>query len=191
MKITTVKENIIKYRNTVLLTQFCFSILGMALGCFMLATGTGYHYRCNNGAARWLFIAGIYDLVSKTLIVGAMIFQKISRKDRETSIQAVNSCAIAILAVGEFAILIWGSVVVFGAWHTTYGRVPLPFELPELAVKGYLYYCDHTAMNIAVSILIIKWVLLPGVIVLLCVLVCLVLAASSRSQSMTVTSTDI
>ena len=157
----------------------------------MLATG--YHYRaaCQNDAARWLFIAGIYDLVSKTLIVGAMIFQKISRKDRETSIQAVNSCAIAILAVGEFAILIWGSVVVFGAWHTTYGRVPLPFELPELAVKGYLYYCDYTAMNIAVSILIIKWVLLPGVIVLLCVLVCLVLAASRRSQSMTVTSTDI
>ena len=31
MKITTVKENIIKYRNTVLLTQFCFSILGIAL----------------------------------------------------------------------------------------------------------------------------------------------------------------
>ena len=190
MKITTVKENIIKYRNTVLLTQFCFSILGMALGCFMLATGTGYHYRCNNGAARWLFIAGIYDLVSKTLIVGAMIFQKISRKDRETSIQAVNTCAIAILAIGEFAILIWGSVVVFGAWHITYSDASEVIKNPGLLLKGYLY-CEATPMNTAITILIIKWVLLPGVIVLLCVLVCLVLAASSRSQSMTVTSTDI
>ena len=124
----------------------------------------GYHYKDDwqNGAANWLFIAGILGLVIQALIVWAKIIPKISKDSCiETPIQAVNSSTMAILAIVEFAILIWGSVVVFGSWSKWTRKDPISND-----------YCAFTPMMTAFVILIIKWVLMPGVIVLLCILVC-------------------
>ena len=174
MKIIKVNERtnnereitIIKYRNTALHTEFGFSLFGMLLGCFMLAIGYHYLDDCQNGAANWLLIAGILELFIQAFIVLAKICQKVSNKVGkgscdETSIDAFNSFAIAVLAIFEIAILIWGSVVVFGVWSKWTRESP--------SSKNY---CAFTPMMSAFIILIIKWVLMPGVIVILCILVC-------------------
>merc|ERR1711981_428185 len=95
---------------------------------------------CPNGAADWLYTAGICLLVSSILlpcIIGGVM---------------AGAWPLGIFLVGlvimEFSILIWGSVVVFGAYKDwTYD------------VKKYSdNYCEYTPMVFAFVILIMKWV---------------------------------
>ena len=55
----------------------------------------------------------------------------------------------------EFGLLIWGSVVVFGAWPTwTYEDYDYDF----VQLGGYADYCPYSPMMFAFVLLILKWV---------------------------------
>ena len=69
---------------------------------------------------------------------------------------AINSFASGVMGIVDFAMLIWGSVVVFGAWANwtdnfdDYKRDPEKFN-----------FCENTPMMTAFVILILKWVICP------------------------------
>ena len=66
---------------------------------------------------------------------------------------AVNSASSTIMSIVDFAAMIWGSVVVFGAWATWTD------DYATYAADTDAYnYCAHTPMMTAFVILILKWV---------------------------------
>ena len=95
---------------------------------------------CPNGAADWLYTAGICLLVSAILIpcmIGGVI-------------AGVWPLAIPLLGlvIMEFSILIWGSVVVFGAYKDW------TYDVEKYSEN----FCEYRPMMFAFVILILKWV---------------------------------
>ena len=67
---------------------------------------------------------------------------------------AVNSFSSGVMTIVDFAMLIWGSFVVFGAWaNWTYD-----FETYNPEKNNF---CEYTPMMTAFVILILKWVICP------------------------------
>ena len=66
---------------------------------------------------------------------------------------AINTTFILIMIIVDFAMIIWGSVVVFGAWATWTGDMEKYDENTD-----DFNYCKSTPMIFAFTILIIKWV---------------------------------
>ena len=67
---------------------------------------------------------------------------------------AINSFSSGVMTIVDFAMLIWGSVVVFGAYSTwTYNYDKYNPEENN--------FCEYTPMMTAFVILILKWVICP------------------------------
>ena len=69
---------------------------------------------------------------------------------------AVNSFASGVMGIVDFAMLIWGSVVVFGAWASWTDNFEDFKDDPEK-----FNFCERTPMMTAFVILILKWVICP------------------------------
>ena len=91
---------------------------------------------CPNGAAWWLWIAGILYLVLPT------------------TLGLCCGSAVLVMQILDFAMIIWGSVVVFGAWANWTDDFNVYKADPE-----ELNFCAHTPMMTAFVILILKWVI--------------------------------
>jgi len=146
--------------------QGCHGLVQLVLGCVMVGIGSSYRDECPNGAAEYLFIAGIIMIVCNLLGSLLICFKTYAEKDG--NISCMESCGICILsltncciAISSIVILIWGSVVVFGAyagWKDD-GDVLDPL------------YCHKTPFMTAFVILILQWVMLPFLIVCSCLTV--------------------
>lgn len=137
-------------------------VVNLSISISMVAVGSQYledpdnpKDSCTNGAAYWLYVAGICSLVTSILQSCAKIVNKFGKEGTE---KAGNSLWIA-----EPCTLIWGSTVVFGAWaEWTYDE----------SYAGDANYCPYTPMMFAFVLLILKWVLFPAVIVCFCLCLC-------------------
>ena len=69
---------------------------------------------------------------------------------REEIVIQINALSILVMGIIDFAMIIWGAVVVFGAWATWTHDFSTDMD--------GLNYCKYTPMIFAFSILIIKWV---------------------------------
>jgi len=179
-------------------TQKGYSIIQLVLGAIMLAIGIKYLrpaveegagaavlseesvvplpkevYPCPNGAAYYLYVAGIVLLVTNLIHIMSRVSQHLAERDGKIS--CGEACGLGILkfgsgvmAIADIVILIWGSVVVFGAWATWTDDYDEYVADPE-----NLNYCAYEPMMYAFVILIIKWVLIPVLMVLICFCGCL------------------
>lgn len=128
---------------------------------------------CPNGAAHYLYVAGITILVSNLVNILSKIAKHLAEKDGEvTGGEACGlgllTCVSSILVVVDVVMLLWGSVVVFGAWpfwtydYSKYAQDPEQYN-----------FCEYQPMVAALVILIIKWLLIPLMIMLVCCCTCL------------------
>jgi len=123
---------------------------------------------CPNGAAYWLYVAGICLLVSNSINTWAKIYKKYAERDGkidsgEKIVLGINKMSSNVMFLIEFVMLIWGSVVVFGAWATWTD------DYEEFnANQEEMNYCRYNPMVFAFSILLVKWILIPVIIVLTC-----------------------
>lgn len=127
---------------------------------------------CPNGAAFWLYVAGIIILVTNFMNGWAKFYKRCAERDGKIDCgekcgMAVNKMSTGIMSVVDFAMLIWGSVVVFGAWANWTD------DYNEYIASGdEKNFCEYTPMMTAFVILILKWVLIPCMIVLTCCCAC-------------------
>ena len=105
---------------------------------------------CPNGAADWLLKAGICYLVSSILLpcilIGAYCGFS-STRNPDPWVYWPQRIPFIGVVIMELACLIWGSVVVFGAYNDW------TYEKPRSE-----NYCEYTPMMLAFVTLIIKWV---------------------------------
>jgi len=94
---------------------------------------------------------------------------------QDGKISCGEACGLGILkfgsgcmAVADIVILIWGSVVVFGAWASWTDDYDEYVADPENK-----NYCAYEPMMYAFVILIIKWVIIPCLMVMICFCGCL------------------
>jgi len=162
-------------------TQKGYSIIQIALGIIMLVIGLKYlppameevsedqvvsadgvktkeDDPCPNGAAYYLYVAGIVLLVTNAIHILSRVSQYLAERDGKIS--CGEACGLGILkfgsgcmAVADIVILIWGSVVVFGAWASWTDDYDEYVADPENK-----NYCAYEPMMYAFVILIIKWV---------------------------------
>jgi len=174
-------------------TEKGYSIIQIALGAVMLGIGIQYLPKestedtvlpegapvpkesdpCPNGAAHYLYVAGITLLVTN----GVGLLSKVSQylAERDGKISGGEKCGLGllsfasgVLAIVDIAMLIWGSVVVFGAWSSWTD------DYSVYANDADKYnYCENQPMMTAFIILILKWVLIPCFILLTCCCTCL------------------
>jgi len=169
-----------------------YSIIQLILGAVMVAIGyqnLPVEYRfseeaiqelsveekrdpCPNGAAYWLYIAGILLLVANFMNGWSKFYKWCAERDGkvdkcEKFNMMVNSFSTGCMTIVDFAMLIWGSVVVFGAWATWTDNYEEYEKDPE-----NMNYCMNQPMMTAFVILILKWVLIPCMIVLSCLCGC-------------------
>ena len=91
----------------------------------------------------------------------AMIYRTCARRDNqiddsEKIVLKINTVSMLVMHIIDFAMIIWGAVVVFGAWATWTDDIE-KYHDPTLMEFG-VNYCKETPMTFAFSILIIKWV---------------------------------
>ena len=101
--------------------EYGISLFGLVIGGVMLGVGVHYRDACPNGAALWLLVAGAMALVAQFLNFWAKTYQQFALKDgkitsREELVMSINKLLTALVTLVEMAILIYGSIVVFGAW---------------------------------------------------------------------------
>ena len=107
-----------------------------------------------------------------------MMYKKCAERDGEID------CGEQVRRSVDFAMLIWGSIVVFGAWATWTDDFDAYKANPE-----ELNFCAHTPMMTAFVILILNWVLIPVMIACACCFACCALfgvmfaASSQQNQS--------
>jgi len=128
---------------------------------------------CPNGAAYYLYVAGIALLVTNLVGLCSKCCQYLAERDGKISGGeacglGLLSCASGILVIVDLVMLIWGSVVVFGAWSTWTDDYSVYVKEPN-----HYNYCANQPMMTAFIILILKWVLIPCFIILTCCCTCL------------------
>eukprot|EP00092_Neocalanus_flemingeri_P097040 GFUD01123599.1.p1 GENE.GFUD01123599.1~~GFUD01123599.1.p1 ORF type:complete len:213 (+),score=45.24 GFUD01123599.1:145-783(+) len=143
---------------------------------------------CPNGAAYYLYVAGIVLLVANLVSIVSHISKYLAMRDGK--VDCGEKCGLGILSFASFGMviadivmLIWGSVLVFGAWSTWTDDYATYAAAPE-----ELNYCAYQPMMTAFVILIIKWVLIPLLMALICCCGCLcacfgIKAASSAQNT--------
>ena len=149
-------------------SEYGISLFGLVIGGVMLGVGVHYRDACPNGAALWLLVAGAMALVAQFLNFWAKTYQQFALKDskitgKESLVMSINKLLTALVTLVELAILIYGSVVVFGAWSKW---------THDIKDKNSKNYCDYTPMMFAFIILIVKWVFYPCIFVILCLMMC-------------------
>ena len=139
------------------------SLVDIFIGLLLALTGYPELERCENEAAYWLWVAGLAFIVTGFLNGMAYIASRLAVAQAYSGTE--NASRFMFLVGGwtsllNFAILIWGTIVVCGKWSTwTYD--PSDME-PN--------YCPYTPMMIAFIFIIIEWVYLP--IVILVTVIC-------------------
>jgi len=156
-----------------------FSFLELLLGIVMVYIGDSYgpiegiSDPCPNGAAYWLYVAGIIILVINFMNGLSVWYQKRAASDGvidsgEQCVMSLNSCSTGILHLVHLCVFIWGSVIVFGAWASW------TYDYDEfIASGGEKNFCEYTPMMTAFVFLILSWVALPCLIVLYCCTCCI------------------
>merc|ERR1712029_472975 len=145
-----------------------YSIIQAVLGGIMIAIGHLWADECPNDAAYWLFVAGICLVVLNSINGWSKMYKQCAEKDGvitcgEKFGMGLNSFASGAMTIVDFAMLIWGSVVVFGAYSTwTYDEADVAME----------EYCAYTPYMTAFIILLLKWILVPAMIILTCFCAC-------------------
>jgi len=137
--------------------QIINAVLKIIWGAIYIGVGHYYLSDCPNGAASYLFYAGIILVALNGVSIFGIFFKKCAESDGK--INCIESCGIClvsvtglVLAIANIVVLIWGSVVVFGAYSEwTYK------EEDKLKIQ----YCAYTPFITAFVLLIIDWVLLP------------------------------
>ena len=91
----------------------------------------------------------------------AIIYRTCARSDNrvddsEKIVLRIITVSTLVMNIIDFAMIIWGAVVVFGAWATWTHDIE---EYHGRILNGYeVNYCKETPMTFAFSILIVKWV---------------------------------
>ena len=172
-------------RNVSLFLELLYSSFGLIFAAVMV--GIGFQYLpdeerdpCPNGSASWMYIAGLLALVTQTLNIVAKIYQIFVLRNGSNGCgqQVLRNCgsyrfsSVSMIIV-ELAILIWGSVVVFGAW-SAWSDIFLrgSGDHKENVDNHNKNYCDFEPMLTAFLILIFKWSLVPCLIVFLLMSCC-------------------
>jgi len=154
-----------RFKNDYIEIGYC--ITKLILACIMIPIGSKHESTavenssesCPNGAAYWMKIAGIVLLISSLMNICAKLYKKYAERDGqvdccEKCLIGMNYFSTACIGVVDLAMLIWGSVVVFGAYSDW---------TSDDAAKDY--YCAYVPMMTAFVILILKWILVPCIIV--------------------------
>merc|ERR1711892_339436 len=123
---------------------------------------------CPNGAANYLYIAGICILAANLVNIVAKASHFLAERDGKISCcekcgLCIMGAASGVMAAVDFAMLIWGSVVVFGAWSSW-----TPDYAVYAAAPDDYNYCAYEPMMWAFGILITKWVMIPLVFLVVC-----------------------
>ena len=123
---------------------------------------------CPNGAAYWLYIAGIIFLFSNFLFAWSIFYKWFAKRDGkldrcEKFTIMLNRFVTGSMTVVQFSMIIWGSVVVFGAWANWTDDFAA-FEKDPVSMN----YCMYLPMMIAFVLLILEWTLVPLMLVLMC-----------------------
>merc|ERR1712059_78230 len=132
------------------------------------ARGSTPYYRsldeCPNGAAKYLYYAGIVTLACSVAGVIMTLFRKYAENDGKLNcLEGCGICLIGttsgLLILVSVAILLWGSVIVFTAY---------PDWSHDKTYFYKKYYCHKTPFMTAFVILILNWLLLPFLVVCSC-----------------------
>eukprot|EP00090_Calanus_glacialis_P015274 TRINITY_DN24135_c0_g1_i1.p1 TRINITY_DN24135_c0_g1~~TRINITY_DN24135_c0_g1_i1.p1 ORF type:complete len:211 (-),score=52.58 TRINITY_DN24135_c0_g1_i1:59-691(-) len=142
-------------------TEKGYSLLQIIFGITMIIIGVKYGDPCPNGAAFFLYVGGICLLLTNILNILSKLFLVQAVKDGK--ITSFETCGIWLLlaasgamVIVDLVILIWGSVVVFGAWSSWTD------DYDEYAAQPEIFnYCAYTPMVFAFVILLLKWILIP------------------------------
>merc|ERR1712183_488314 len=182
------KMNTEEFKENSAKSETGFSLMNLVLGIVMVAIGyqnlpadmTGTPAAgenaeqdpCPNGAAYWLYVAGICLLVSNSINTWAKIDKKCAERDGQIDCgekfgMGVNKASSGVMTIIDFVMLIWGSVVVFGAWATWTDDLPT-----YTANMEEMNYCKYQPMIFAFSILLIKWIMIPVMLAITCCCVC-------------------
>jgi len=154
-------------------TQMCSSVITFIFGCIMLGIGHSYQDTCPNGAATFLFYAGIITMVSKVFAF-VKFFAKVCAES-DGVISGAEYCGLGLLTIisgliiiADCMVLIWGTVVVFGVYpRWTYYKDD---ELSPL-------YCEYTPFMFSFVLLILDWIFLPMIVLCTC---CGILCAMAK-----------
>ena len=159
-------------------SEFRYSILQIILAIVMIGIGASFNGKvdkeeiCPNGASWWLLTAGLVILGLNVLNVTAKIYRTNVLDHRNNSfakrcgleILLISSSVMTIVAV---VMIIWGALLVFGSFGSwTYNVDQYRRNMEDLN------YCPYTPMMTAFVILIVKLLLLPTMIILLCMCTC-------------------
>ena len=160
-----------------------FIFLNLLFKTVMIPVGHYDRDDCPNGAANWLFVAGIVLLVSNVIIGSAQLIKVVAIRRRVASdklLMAVH-LTIGVMLALELAFIIWGSVVVFGVWHvwlnSYYDILRKDYrmlDIEEDSKKSYYNdedFCKYNGMMCAFVFLICHWVIIILWILFLCFIV--------------------
>ena len=157
-----------------------YSILQIILASVMIGIGASFNGKvdkeeiCPNGASWWLLTAGIVLLGLNVLNVTTKIYRTSVLDHRNNSCAA--KCGFKILLISSIVMtivdavmIIWGAILVFGNFGSwTYNVDQYRRNMEDLN------YCPYTPMMTAFVILIVKFILLPSMIIMLCLCTCCV-----------------
>ena len=127
---------------------------------------------CPNGAANWLFVAGIVSLVSNVITGSAQLIKVVAIRRRVASDELLIAVhlTIGVMVALELAFIIWGSVVVFGVWHvwlnSYYDILRKDYrmlDIEEDSERSYYNdenFCKYNGMMCAFVFLICHWVII-------------------------------
>ena len=161
-------------------SEFRYSILQIILAIVMIGIGASFNGKvdkeeiCPNGASWWLLTAGIVLLGLNVLNVTNKIYRTNVLDHRNNSF--TKRCGLEILLISssvmtivDVVLIIWGAFLVFGSFGSwTYNVDQYRRNMEDLN------YCPYTPMMTAFVILIVKCILLPTMIILLCLCTCCV-----------------
>ena len=161
-------------------SEFRYSILQIILAIVMIGIGASFNGKvdkeeiCPNGASWWLLTAGIVLLGLNVLNVTTKIYRTNVLDHRNNSF--TKRCGLEILLISssvmtivDVVLIIWGAFLVFGSFGSwTYNVDQYRRNMEDLN------YCPYTPMMTAFVILIVKCILLPTMIILLCLCTCCV-----------------
>ena len=135
-----------------------FSIFAYLCAAINIYIGRKYMDDCNLDVPTYLMVAGGISFVFQTLWVIAMC----TPCDCDEKIMSAITPLVGLAQVG---IIIWGSILVFGAYSTwVYDENSKTLESPN--------YCGYSPFMYSFVMLIVSWCLIPFVVCCACFTAC-------------------
>ena len=176
-------------------TWLRYSIFEIILAILMIAIGANYYgivdgkEICPNHAAWWLLTAGLVFLGLNLINVIARIYRSCVLDQGKNSF--LERCEIllissAVMTIVNIVIIIWGAILVFGSYASWTDNLEKYTQNLEKPSPEELNYCPYTPMMTAFVILIVKFILLPALIIMdtvcACCVSCLLISWDGRSS---------